>query len=108
MRSTSFSITSIWTSTMLLLVIDRVLARVQLPAPKNSRYHCDYLCNATVIAMQQQHQQPYHNIDCRYERCYHNTTQHNTTQHNNRKSIEKEWKKPATCFCYYRDDLLKM
>ena len=33
-RSTSFSITSIWTSTMLLLVIDRVLARVQLPAPK--------------------------------------------------------------------------
>ena len=41
-RSTSFSITSIWTSTMLLLVIDRVLARVQLPAPKNSRYHGDY------------------------------------------------------------------
>ena len=43
-RSTSFSITSIWTSTMLLLVlvIDRVLARVQLPAPKNSRYQGDY------------------------------------------------------------------
>ena len=41
-RSTSFLITSIWTSTMLLLVIDRVLAQVQLPAPKNSRYHGDY------------------------------------------------------------------
>ena len=42
---------------MLLLVIDRVLARVQLPAPKNSRYQGDYWCNATVIAMQQEQQQ---------------------------------------------------